>query len=65
MKQILVMMIDLDEAGNVLGVSANWSDGLNEQQALGAVQLVGREIQRRVVRAEVEAEQKAAEANVG
>jgi len=65
MKQILVMMIDLDEAGNVLGVSANWSDGLNEQQALGAVQLVDREIQRRVVRAEVEAEQKAAEANVG
>ena len=56
MSQILVLSVDLDEAGSVVGVRANLSDGLTEPQALLAVQVMEREMQRRAIRAELEAE---------
>lgn len=57
MTQILTMIVEQDQEGRV---AVNWfeSDGLTSQLALAAVQAVERELQRRVVRAELEAEQK-------
>jgi len=55
MSQILTIVIDIDSER---GIAVNWfeSDGLTDKLALAAVQAVEREMQRRTIRAELEAE---------
>ncbi|HUW08608.1 MAG TPA: hypothetical protein VM537_02720 [Anaerolineae bacterium] len=55
MSQILTVIIDVDSDR---GIAVNWfeSDGLTDKLALAAVQAVEREMQRRAIRAELEAE---------
>jgi len=62
--QILTIVIDID---NDRGIVVNFfqSDGLTDSPALAAVEAVQRELQRRVLRAELEAERAKAEADGG
>lgn len=60
MSQILTIVIDI-EAERGIAVSFFASDGLTDVPALAAVQAVERALQRRVLRAELEAERAKAE----
>lgn len=64
MSQILTVVIDIETDR---GIAVNWfeSDGMTDALALAAIQAVERELQRRVMRAELEAERAKAEADGG
>ena len=60
MSQILTIVIDREDDGRI-AVSTFSSDGLTNPVALGALQAVERDLQRHILRAELEAERAAKE----